>query len=288
MKKLSIPVVVEPGSQPADEDGVVLDYMTMPKDVWTYAAPVVPEPEEVEGLDAGVALLERLREALAGWRIGDAPIAFDLAGLDNANRVLIDQVLGDGEVSIVYEGIVHARIQESVLAGVWRVQYVDDDGQVERDVVEVADIPSLVGSAVFERAATSLDLDATDIPAGVGNAAPILTELSDKLAAGGEADADTEPHVINLTLLPCTDEDIDFLIAKLGAGPVVILSRGYGNCRITSTGTQNVWWVQYFNSQDSLILNSIEISRVPAVACAAQEDVDDSAERLEEILEVYR
>ena len=48
MKKLGIPVVVEPGSQPADEDGVVLDYMPMPKEVWTYAMPVVPEPEDVE------------------------------------------------------------------------------------------------------------------------------------------------------------------------------------------------------------------------------------------------
>jgi hydrogenase-1 operon protein HyaF len=68
---------------------------------------------------------------------------------------------------------------------------------------------------------------------------------------------------------------------------VVMLSRGYGNCRITSTLTRNVWWVQYFNSQDTLILNTIEISHVPDVACAAQEDIDDSAQRLHEILEVY-
>jgi rubredoxin len=59
-----------------------------------------------------------------------------------------------------------------------------------------------------------------------------------------------------------------------------ILSRGYVNCRITSTATRNVWWVQYFNSQETLILNTIEISGVPEVACAAQEDIDDSAQRL--------
>jgi len=69
---------------------------------------------------------------------------------------------------------------------------------------------------------------------------------------------------------------------------VVILSRGYGNCRITSTATRHVWWVQYFNSQEILILNTLEISEVPAVACAAQEDIDDSAQRLLEILEVFR
>ncbi len=285
MKKLSIPVVVEPGSQPLDEDGVVLDYMDMPKEVWTYAVPSLPEPEDVDGLDAGVEILARLHTALAAWRIGDAPVVIDVGQLDNPNRHLIDQVLGDGEVSIIFEGMVSARIQESVLAGVWRVQYLDSEGNVERDVVETADVPSLVSHAVFSDAATTIELEAEEIPPGVGNAAPILTELSDKLA---EHKAGDEAHVVNLTLLPCSDADIEFLTSRLGGGPAVILSRGYGNCRITSTATKNVWWVQYFNSQDALILNSIEISRVPEVACAAQEDIDDSAERLEEILGVYR
>lgn len=285
MKKLSIPVVVEPGSQPADEDGVVLDYMSMPKEVWTYAVPSLPEPEDVDGLDTGIDILCRITAALVSWRIGDAPVAIDVGQLDDANRTLIDQVLGDGEVSVIYEGIVSARIQESVLAGVWRVQYLDADGNVERDVVEVADVPSLVSYAVFGDAAPSIVLDADEIPPGVGNAAPILTELSDALE---EFTPGATPHVVNLTLLPCSDQDIEFLTTKLGGGPVVVLSRGYGNCRITSTGTNNVWWVQYFNSQDTLILNTIEVSHVPDVACAAQEDIDDSAARLEEILEVYQ
>jgi len=88
--------------------------------------------------------------------------------------------------------------------------------------------------------------------------------------------------------LPCTDEDMEYLVATLGSGPAVILSRGYGNCRITSTGTRNIWWVQYFNSQDTLILNSLEVSQVPEVACAASEDIEDSKNRLDEILEVYQ
>jgi len=283
MKKLGIPVVVEPGSQPMDEDGVVLDYMSMPKEVWTYAMPTVPEPEEVEGLDAGVGILEAILEKLSAWQAGDAPAVIPLDGLDDDDRAIVDQVLGDGEVSVIYEGAVRAVSQESVLAGVWRVQYLDADDRVERDVIEVAEIPSLVSEAVFGDAKSEVEFDADNIPAGVGNAAPILTELADKLAAGSD-----EPHVVNLTLLPCTDEDIAFLMTTLGGGPTVILSRGYGNCRITSTAVRNIWWVQYFNSQDTLILNSIEVSRVPAVACAAAEDIADSKARLEEILEVYR
>ena len=85
-----------------------------------------------------------------------------------------------------------------------------------------------------------------------------------------------------------TEQDLGYLHDKLGAGGTIILSRGYGNCRISSTGTRNVWWVQYFNSQDAIILNSIEVVDMPEVVHAAQEDIDDSAERLAEILDVYR
>ncbi len=284
MKKLGIPVVVEPGSQPADEDGVVLDYMQMPEGVWTYAQPVIPEPEDVCGLDSGIEVLVRIRDALAAWQPGDASTVISLDQLDRDNRELIDQVLGDGEVSVVYEGAVRAVSQESVLAGVWRVQYLDADDRVERDVVEIAAIPSLISNAVFDTARDAIVFDEHSVADGVANALPILTELADKLASTSNGEA----HVVNLTLLPCTDEDIEFLAATLGSGPAVILSRGYGNCRITSTATQRVWWVQYFNSQDALILNSIEVSGVPEVACAAAEDLADSRERLDEILEVYR
>jgi hydrogenase-1 operon protein HyaF len=116
------------------------------------------------------------------------------------------------------------------------------------------------------------------------NAPPLLAELNAKIAA---YQAGVAPHIINLSLLPQTEQDLAFLEQRLGKGFVTILSRGYGNCRITSTGTKNVWWVQYFNSQDTLILNTLEVSDVPDVACASPEDIADSAERLQEILKVY-
>ena len=62
----------------------------------------------------------------------------------------------------------------------------------------------------------------------------------------------------------------------------------YGNCRINATTTRNVWWVRFYNSQDTLILNSIEVCPIPSVALAAAEDIADSRERLSEILEAYR
>ena len=73
--------------------------------------------------------------------------------------------------------------------------------------------------------------------------------------------------------------------ATFGSGRVVVLSRGYGNCRIASTRLPRIWRVTYFNSTDLVILDTLEVSLVPEVACAAAEDLEDSAERLAEVLD---
>ena len=110
----------------------------------------------------------------------------------------------------------------------------------------------------------------------------------------GTATSDYDPDEvkrkisINLSLLPHTEEDLVYLNDVLGRGTLTVLSRGYGNCRIMATATRNVWWVQFYNSQDAMILNTIEITPVPEVACASPEDIADSATRLDEILEIYR
>ncbi len=67
-------------------------------------------------------------------------------------------------------------------------------------------------------------------------------------------------------------------------GPVAMISRGFGNCHITSTSLRDVWRVQYFNSMKTLILNTVEVVAVPAVALAAPEDLVESRERLAELI----
>ena len=284
MNSIDIPIVTGPGSQPPEEDGLEIDFR-MPSGMTTFSAPEIPEPDEIEGLDEAIALMAEIQAVLATYRAGQPAVVLPLNSLDEKNTDLINQMIGNGEVSMNYHGAVDAQIQESVLAGVWRVQYLGANGEVQRDVIEVAGIPSLVKEATFNDAAAAVNLVDANIPCDVYNAPPLLTEIDDKLPEYRPGDV---PHVINLSLLPHTNEDIEFLSATLGIGPVVILSRGYGNCRISSTATKNVWWVQYFNSQDTLILNTLEISEVPDVACAAQEDIDDSAARLLEILGIYQ
>jgi hydrogenase-1 operon protein HyaF len=273
-----------PGTQPAESDGAELDILQLPSGMDTYIPPPLPEPEEVRGLDAALALLHQLNEQLSTYT-ADAPRpVIDLAGLDARNRALVDQVLGEGEVSIVIEGAKHSRIQESVMAGLWRIQHSDNKGNLLEDKIEIGPIPQQVLQQAFAEAKERVEL-VSPLPPGVLNSPPLFSEINDQVSNWKPGDIS---HVINLTLLPQTEEDLGFLQQQLGPGKVSILSRGYGNCRISSSGTRNVWWVQYFNSQDRNILNSLEITDVPNVACAAAEDISESATRLDEILEIYR
>lgn len=272
-----------PGSQPTEEDGAELDFIPMPSDMMTYSMPEVPEAEEVAGLGPAMAILEALHAALFAQKSGPVPQTLDLAGLDSENLGLIDQVLGEGEVSIIAGA--GLQVQEAVLTGVWRLRSLTPEGAIERDLIEIGTFPAGVLAMAFEDAQAAPAVGTEALPEGVVNAPSVLVELADK--AQGHRHGAT-PHVVNLTLLPQTEDDLAFLESTLGRGPVTILSRGYGNCRITATALSKVWWVQYFNSQDAMILNTIEVCDVPSVACAAPEDLADSAARLEEILEVYR
>ncbi len=89
-----------PGSQPADEDGE-LSFMEMPKGIQTYSMPEIPEPEEAEAYRPALQKLEAVLSALRSAPASGASIEIDLMDLDAPNRSFMDQVLGEGEVSII-------------------------------------------------------------------------------------------------------------------------------------------------------------------------------------------
>lgn len=281
MTSISLPIFGQ-GSQPAEQDGAALEYLQMPQEMATYSMPQISTDLNAQELTQALSVLQQLQQNLAAFPSVAAPI--ELMQLDTGNRRFIDELLGEGEVGVIYSGKQTTRIQESVLAGVWRLQTLNAQRQIIDDTLEVGIIPQRLSQWAFNGAAGQIDTYWTTVPPGVMNAPPLLSELNAKIAAyrpGGEA------HTINLSLLPQTEQDLAFLAQRLGGGSVTILSRGYGNCRITATGTRFVWWVQYFNSEDTLILNTLEVSDVPSVACASPEDISDSCERLQEILKVY-
>lgn len=281
MTPFPIPVVaLGPGSQPEE---VSFDYMRMPREMTVYARPPLEDVRDpvvrarvVELLEAVVA---RLREPSRGI---DAPLVVDLSALAPDVVAALNDVLGDGEVCALANRPRPIRIQETAFAGLWRVVSPAYGDLPAEDTLEACTIPAAV-----RRSASASDAPPPAVtPAtGVMNAPALVAEVLDVArtrAAGSEA------HVVNLTLLPVTPADLDHLVAALGAGTTAILSRGYGNCRISSTAIPDVWWVQYYNSTDQLILNTIEVVEVPDVALAAAEDLEDSLDRMDEYLDELR
>lgn len=282
MNSIYLPIIGQ-GSQPQEADGAALDFMRLPSAMTTYAMPQVRVDIDPAAIAKAKALLENVLEALNNY-VAAENYTFNVLGLPVAELAFINEIMGEGEVSIIQQGETHTQIQESVLAGVWRVQCFNAQGELVGDSIEVGDIPRSIKEQTFNGAAKQLHFDSDALPEGLMNALPLVAELN---AACSDYSADKLAHVINLSLLPQTEQDLEFLYQLLGGGTVSILSRSYGTNRITSTATDKVWWVQYFNSDDTLILNTLEVSVVPSVACAAVEDLADSAERLQEILAVY-
>ncbi|MCB6182383.1 hydrogenase expression/formation protein [Leeia sp. TBRC 13508] len=281
MKPFPIPVVgLGPGSQPEDPD---LSYMPLPREIEGFDMPYLPTAEEVTNLAAAKQVMADLITALKAYD-GDAsqyPV-LDITHLDSENRALINQLLGEGEVSAMTKPVAggELRIQESVFAGIWRVLEEDGQGNVIADRIEACPIPHQVWqeAQAFGRAEAVMP-DPGNVP--LMNAGYVMQEIAAKLSQP----LGMEPHIINFSLLPMSPEDMAYIDSCLGGGNSGVFSRGYGKCRVMSTALKNVWKVQYFNGMNSILLDTIEITRIPEVALASMEDLEDSLLRLEEAYE---
>lgn len=280
MKAFPVPIVaLGPGSQPAEE--VALDYLHMDREVPTFSMPDVPTDADADAMTRARDLIASFLEQVERWDLGNGAAAprLEMTGIDAAPLEIANEMLGEGEVSIRIRVPREVRVQETIFAGVWRARYHDDRGQLVRDELVASAIPDVVLEAAQAHSAPKLRR--VDIPPGAMNSPALLREIQQRVATCRPG----EPaHVVNLTLLPLTPEDHRVLDESIEVGPVAIISRGFGNCRITSTSVRNVWRVQYFNSMQTLILNTIEVVDVPEVALAAAEDLHDSRERLRELV----
>jgi hydrogenase-1 operon protein HyaF len=228
-----------------------------------------------------VALLSTVADAIARQR-ADAPTQlFRLDNLNDLESRLVADVLGEGEVAGVValpDGSL-AQIQESVLAGIWRVRLETD---ANHEYLEIGAVPEIVKRAAADL--TAADFEIGQVPEGAMNVLPVLAEIRERALAWRPG---IRSQIINFTLLPMSPVDMSFLQDTIRNGPIQLVSRGYGTCRVLSTGIRNVWSVQFFNAMDTIILDTLEVGGVPTVALDADEDFEDSAERLQEIIEAY-
>ncbi|WP_234684994.1 hydrogenase expression/formation protein [Bradyrhizobium monzae] len=228
-----------------------------------------------------IDLLSKVVAAIASQKTDVPTRLFRLANLNDLERKLIADVLGQGEVAgfvALPDGSL-AQIQESALAGIWHVRLEID---ANHEYLEVGAIPEIVKRAAADL--TTADFEIGQAPEGAMNALPVLAEIRERALAWRPS---IRSQIINFTLLPMSPVDMSFLHDTIRNGPIQLVSRGYGTCRVLSTGIRNVWSVQFFNAMDAIILDTLEVGGVPTVAIAADEDFEDSAERLQEIIEAY-
>jgi hydrogenase-1 operon protein HyaF len=280
MKPFPVPIrVVGAGSHVEDEE---LQYIDMPRGMRVFQMPRVPQSAEAAHMAEARRVLARLLDRMEAWdptATGEPP-RLELDGLAAAPMKVVDEMLGEGEVAIRIDAERPFRIQESVFAGVWRVCELGADGAVVRDWVEASPIPLVVGEAA--RLGSAAELPRLDMPEGAMNSPALLVEIGQQMR---EWRARRPAHVVNLTLFPLSPADHEVMQKALPVGPVAIMSRGFGNCRITSTAARHVWRVQYFNNMNTLILDTLEVVDLPEVAIAAAEDLRESRERFGELLE---
>ncbi len=228
-------------------------------------------------------MLPEIAAALEAQTEHQAGKLFDLTDFSADEMSLLEGVLGEGEVAglVALPDGVTAQIQELTMAGLWRVRFTGRDGKLIADYLEVSRLPEIAKRAALVNT-QALSYGAP--PPGAMNVMPLLKEIETRSSAHQPG---RPSHTITFTLLPMSPDDMSFLQECLGSGAVRLVSRGYGSCRVLSTATKNVWSVQYFNAMDQIILDTLEIGDAPSVACAAEEDFLDSAQRLREIDEAY-
>jgi len=111
-----------------------------------------------------------------------------------------------------------------------------------------------------------------------GNAPPLLRELLEgvrRLLETGESLA------IDLSALPLTPADLDWLHEKLGAGEISVTLQASGESTLNETACPGVWWVTHHNEQGAVTSQFIEVAFVPELVKAHPQDVEIGREYLE-------
>lgn len=258
------------------------DYPVLPTEMHVFAHPALPDDPALRA--RARQWLRRIGDALDSYDPSAPPQQIDLTGITAEDRLILDEILLPGEVNALALGAPEWQIEETGYAGLWRLRARDPDTGALLDRLEIGAIPEILVTRAQGASAALPMPSPAETPEGIVNAPHLLAELlarSDAFRDGGSG------HVVNLGLLPLAEAEITWLVERLGEGPAIVISGGYGTCRIRSTRLADAWWVQYYNSVDTLILNSIEIATIPSVACAAEDDIADSADRVRALDAAY-
>ena len=115
-------------------------------------------------------------------------------------------------------------------------------------------------------------------PGLTGNAPPLLRELVELVRRLLETG---EPSAIDLSALPLSPADLDWLREKLGNGEISVTLQANGESTLNETACPGVWWVTHHNEQGAVTSQFIEVTFVPELVKAHPQDVAIGREYLE-------
>jgi hydrogenase-1 operon protein HyaF len=118
-------------------------------------------------------------------------------------------------------------------------------------------------------------------PGLTGNAPPLLREVLEQVR---QLLATGEPSAIDLSALPLTPADLDWLQEQLGAGEISITLQANGESTLNETACSGVWWVTHHNEQGAVTSQFIEVAFVPELVKAHPQDIQIGLEYLESML----
>lgn len=114
-----------------------------------------------------------------------------------------------------------------------------------------------------------------------GNAPPLLREVLERvrrLLDSGETAS------IDLSALPLTPADLDWLHEKLGRGEVAITLDAFGESSLDETACPGVWWVTHRNARGAVVAQFLEAAFVPELVKAQPQDVQTGYESLASLI----
>lgn len=110
-----------------------------------------------------------------------------------------------------------------------------------------------------------------------GNATAVLHEVAEMLVALAERG---ESGIIDLSGMPLSSADKDWLSARLGRGEIEISLDLNGTSEVFETTFHGVWWLAHRNEKGVLTGEYIEVNRVPELIPAHPDDIREAAEKL--------
>ena len=114
-----------------------------------------------------------------------------------------------------------------------------------------------------------------------GNLQSILTEIQHALE---QLQKHQQEHSIDLRAMPFAPGEEEQLEKLLGHGEVQVELDALGKSTLYETAVSGVWKVTHFNTEGQVVAKLIEITAIPKIICSPGEEMQNSIDRMKELI----